>query len=265
MAKFHINSSGEAGNCRAEKGGCPFGDDDQHYATAEAASKAYESKMADQVVPEPVEKKGSRETALPALDTAPVKETPTEEFKRIERELSENHDRLLRLMGRKDPAAQAEREKIDEKRKVLAEAYQVAYRNLPDYQEREDYKKSLVVEEDIRKLEKSIRHLNNLSYAPRQEGESRAAYKERMRIADGPENMPAVTRTNEFWGVTERDPIQDGYKIQIEKKTAKLRKMQDEFDTLQGREPATNRPPVEVTDWEKKKRESGLRGFFSRF
>lgn len=264
MAKFHINSSGEAGNCRAEKGGCPFGDDDQHYASAEEASKAYESKMADQVVPEPAEKKGSRERPLPKIDASTEKKTPTEEFRRIERELSENHDRLLRLTGRKDAAAEAEREEIDEIRKVLAAAYQVAYRNLPDYQEREDYKKSLVVEEDIRKIEGSIKYLHNLSYAPRQKGESRAAYKIRKRRADGGEMMPAEKRIDTFLGIEEWEPAQPGYKIQLERKVAELRKMQDEVDVLQGREPKTEHPPLNVKDWSKESG-GGLRGFFSRF
>lgn len=263
MAKFHINSSGEAGNCRAEKGGCPFGGDDQHYATAAEASKAYESKMADQVVPEPVEREANRERPLPNPEKLLAKETPTEEFKRIERELSENHDRLLRLTGRKDPAAEAEREEIDEIRKVLADAYQVAYRNLPDYQAREDYKKSLVVEEDIRKLEGDIKYLHNLSYAPRQKGESRAAYKIRKRRADGGEMMPAEKRVDGFLGMEEWDPAQPGYKIQLERKTAQLRKLQDEVDVLQGREPSKNHPPLKVKDWSKEP--GGLRGFFSRF
>lgn len=263
MAKFHINNAGEAGSCRAEKGGCPFGSDDQHYPTAAEASQAYENKMADHVVPEPVEREANRERPLPNPEKPLAKETPTEEFKRIERELSENHDRLLRLTGRKDAAAEAEREEIDEIRKVLADAYQVAYRNLPDYQAREDYKKSLVVEEDIRKVEGDIKYLHNLSYAPRQKGESRAAYKIRKRRADGGEMMPAEKRIDGFLGMEEWDPAQPGYKIQLERKTAQLRKLQDEVDVLQGREPSKDRPPLNVKDWSKES--GGLRGFFSRF
>lgn len=261
MAKFHINSSGESGNCRAEKGGCPFGDDDQHYATAAEASAAYESKMADQVVPEPIERENTREQPLPSPEASTKKKTPLEEFNTIKQEISKTHDRMLRLPSEKSPEVQAEQNKLDEEMKVLAGAYQTAYRNLPDYQERENAKKAILVDDDIRKIESELRYLHKLAYSPRQKGESRAAYKERMRLADGPENMPAVTRTNEFLGITERDPIQDGYKIQIEKKTAKLRKMQDELDVLEGREPVTERPPVVDIP---KKPEGGLRGFFSR-
>lgn len=260
MAKFHINSSGESGNCRAEKSGCPFGDDDQHYATAAEASAAYEGKMADQVVPEPIERENTREQALPQPEALAEKKTPTEEFEAVKQAISETHDRMLRLNG--SPEARVEKKKLDEEMKVLADSYQTAYRNLPDYQERENKKKAIVVDDDIRRLESELRYLHKLAYAPRQRGESRPAYKERMRLADGPKNMPAVTRTNEHLGITERDPARSGYKILIEQKTAQLRKMQDKFDVLEGREPATNRPPVAVPP---KKPEGGLRGFFSRF
>lgn len=40
--KYHVNAAGEAGVCRAENGNCPFGSDEQHYPTAEAARAAYE-------------------------------------------------------------------------------------------------------------------------------------------------------------------------------------------------------------------------------
>lgn len=50
--KYHVNRNGEPGLCRADelKGGpgCPFGDSEHHYATPEAARKAYEDTMADE-------------------------------------------------------------------------------------------------------------------------------------------------------------------------------------------------------------------------
>ena len=42
MAKYHINYKGEAGLCRAEKN-CPFGGDEDHFVSPEAARAAYES------------------------------------------------------------------------------------------------------------------------------------------------------------------------------------------------------------------------------
>ncbi len=45
MAKYHINpKTGNASVCRAKKN-CPFGGDDAHYPTKEAAAAAYEAKM----------------------------------------------------------------------------------------------------------------------------------------------------------------------------------------------------------------------------
>lgn len=55
MAKFHINGNGEAGACRAGKGGCPFGDDSKHFTSAEAARVAYEERM-NRDTPDPVQK-----------------------------------------------------------------------------------------------------------------------------------------------------------------------------------------------------------------
>lgn len=48
MAKFHINGNGEAGACKAEKGGCPFGGESDHFTSADAARSAYEDQMTGQ-------------------------------------------------------------------------------------------------------------------------------------------------------------------------------------------------------------------------
>lgn len=45
MTKFHINpETGNPGGCRAVVGKCPFGGDDEHFDTAEAARAAFEAK-----------------------------------------------------------------------------------------------------------------------------------------------------------------------------------------------------------------------------
>lgn len=44
MNKYHINSNGEPGVCRAKKA-CPFGGGDVHFPTAEKARNFFESKM----------------------------------------------------------------------------------------------------------------------------------------------------------------------------------------------------------------------------
>lgn len=43
--KFHVNSKGEAGECHADVGNCPFGGTDSHFPTLKAAAKAYEEQM----------------------------------------------------------------------------------------------------------------------------------------------------------------------------------------------------------------------------
>jgi len=46
MAKYHINTvTGVAGKCSAQQGNCPFGDDNVHFTTAEAARVYYEDYM----------------------------------------------------------------------------------------------------------------------------------------------------------------------------------------------------------------------------
>jgi len=71
MAKFHINGNGEAGQCKAQAGGCPFGGESEHFTTAEAARDAFEARMsegahastskkADKPTYEPVRSDGSR-------------------------------------------------------------------------------------------------------------------------------------------------------------------------------------------------------------
>lgn len=69
MAKFHINNSGEAGQCKATQGGCPFGGDAQHYESPEIARQAFELSMAGSQVPE-VSKKTSRIVRTDAVEAA---------------------------------------------------------------------------------------------------------------------------------------------------------------------------------------------------
>lgn len=50
MSKFHINTDGNPGKCRAESNGCPFSSDEDHYSTREEAASAYESSMSSKNV-----------------------------------------------------------------------------------------------------------------------------------------------------------------------------------------------------------------------
>lgn len=60
-ARYHINSQGDPGLCRARKGRCPFGEDEAHYGSPKEARKAFEEAMTSQPV-----------TLKPALKTLDV-------------------------------------------------------------------------------------------------------------------------------------------------------------------------------------------------
>lgn len=45
MSKYHVNSNGEAGKCRAQKGNCPFGGETEHYDSIEKAQAAAEKQL----------------------------------------------------------------------------------------------------------------------------------------------------------------------------------------------------------------------------
>jgi hypothetical protein len=47
---FHVNAAGNAGECRAQKGGCPFGSADEHFSTAAEARDNFEKNMAKETV-----------------------------------------------------------------------------------------------------------------------------------------------------------------------------------------------------------------------
>ena len=82
MAKYHINAKGEAGQCRAEAGGCPFGGEESHYPSKENAQKAFELSNAGQAMPpaakkerpepksEHVVRKGARLMPSPEVEAA---------------------------------------------------------------------------------------------------------------------------------------------------------------------------------------------------
>jgi hypothetical protein len=72
MSKFHLNDKGEAGQCKATQGSCPFGGDAQHYSSTEKARTAYEASMAAEQIPTTVKKIATTRGAK-ALRTEPPK------------------------------------------------------------------------------------------------------------------------------------------------------------------------------------------------
>lgn len=65
--KFHINTRGEPGKCHAEHGRCPFGSEEEHYATKGGASAAYERSMHGDTLPK-LEKAPTRDQVNQVLD-----------------------------------------------------------------------------------------------------------------------------------------------------------------------------------------------------
>ena len=65
MARYHINSKGEAGKCSATQGKCPFGGDANHYDSPEKAQQAFELSMASSTVAPVAKKAVARRPAPP--------------------------------------------------------------------------------------------------------------------------------------------------------------------------------------------------------
>lgn len=87
MAKFHVNpNTGNSGTCKSAKGKCPFGSEDEHFSSAEAASSAAEKLMAETY--------SAVNTAYRKKDTAALDGMNRELKKRIIAEAVEGSNRL---------------------------------------------------------------------------------------------------------------------------------------------------------------------------
>lgn len=79
MRKYHINSEGVVGQCRATtEEGCPFGGADAHYSSPEGARKAYEVSMSNAALPS--KKRGQK---LEQLMDTPTDEDYTAAYEEI--------------------------------------------------------------------------------------------------------------------------------------------------------------------------------------
>lgn len=103
MAKFHINGKGEVLPCVASVRDCDFGDQEDHYTTKIEARKAYESQMAQNVIPDSENKANTPLRELNAL----AKITNDPEV--IEEAIERGSDRTLRNLARNDNFYDAER------------------------------------------------------------------------------------------------------------------------------------------------------------
>lgn len=52
--KFHVNSNGEPGKCHAQSNNCPFGDENNHYDSMNAARTAYEKTNTGNQIPKKI-------------------------------------------------------------------------------------------------------------------------------------------------------------------------------------------------------------------
>lgn len=77
MAKYHINSAGEPGECQANAGNCPFGGEANHYPSAENARAAYEFSNASLAMPAGLKKDGDLHSEMVTREGGRLR--PTEE------------------------------------------------------------------------------------------------------------------------------------------------------------------------------------------
>lgn len=120
---YHINSKGEAGVCRATKGNCPFGSQDEHYTNADDARQAFEAKMTGETLQvhkklyrprESDSAKGSSEST----DIFPSTPTP-EEIERTKNvkefaEADNNYHRAMNLMHEQNALHRLTKKDIDD-------------------------------------------------------------------------------------------------------------------------------------------------------
>lgn len=113
--KFHVNGRGEAGPCRAEKGFCPFGGDENHFASEAEVREAYEAAQGTPL--QPVAKKEPEEIVAETnwnYDEAPKPEmTFGEKSPYLNVLFSRGQDDLLTLTG-PEPGIRAYLRKLDE-------------------------------------------------------------------------------------------------------------------------------------------------------
>lgn len=78
MAKFHINPvTGSAGQCSAQKAGCPFGGEGEHFDSVDQAMANYETVMAGMTLPEPTSREVAKESAIVAFESRVITDSET--------------------------------------------------------------------------------------------------------------------------------------------------------------------------------------------
>lgn len=113
MAKYHINpATGEAGPCRASKGGCPFGTPEEHFDSIEAAREAFEKSMAVAEVPT-LAKKTRRRVLSRGEFAANVDSISYDELEAFVSHSAENYAFVNQLIEERAPVTILEARRLD--------------------------------------------------------------------------------------------------------------------------------------------------------
>lgn len=109
MARFHVNpESGKPGQCKAQHGGCPFGGEENHFASQAEAQAHYEATMANETVPASLKAPSEEGAARGAKLLAGLDAT----YKGLERE--KNEAEVKRLQEAAEEIARDHRERLGE-------------------------------------------------------------------------------------------------------------------------------------------------------
>lgn len=140
MAKFHLNSNGDAGICKASQGNCPFGGDEDHFTSPEAARSAFEATQA--ITETPLQKaQGAYSKASQAYDKAEVALNSVAHYEG----LSE-----LTKEGAKYSSAKERYERAGARVTVLKEKLEAAKLDAQEGEKTEDFKGTYKVPHDFK-------------------------------------------------------------------------------------------------------------------
>ena len=99
MTKFHLNYKGEPGVCSA-KVNCPFGGEQEHFPSAQAARDAYEAVMANHTSMVGQTNKKDSSLAIPSVEFAEVRDDLVKEIHALEQlALGKNQEKALQSLN----------------------------------------------------------------------------------------------------------------------------------------------------------------------
>jgi len=140
MAKFHLNGNGDPGLCKASQGNCPFGSDEEHFTSPEAARKAFEATQS--IAETPLQKaQGAYSKASQAYDKAEVALNSVAHYEGISE---------LTKEGAKYSNAKERYERAGARVAVLKEKLEAAKLDAQEGEKTEDFKGTYKVPHDFK-------------------------------------------------------------------------------------------------------------------